>query len=137
MSTRNFLRGLKGSRNVRLTAPSPSMSWLFRKCGSLDVSESYRRPGPVIRRVLLFMCIYILFVHKLVAWGAMLQAALWRVWVPMLTMNIFNLSNPSGRAMALGLTLTEVTTRKYFWGVERGLLVRLATWPPSVGRFST
>jgi hypothetical protein len=40
--------------------------------------------------------------------------------------------------MALGFTqpLTEMSTRKCFWGVERGRRARLITSPPSVSRLS-
>jgi hypothetical protein len=38
--------------------------------------------------------------------------------------------------MALGLTqpLTEMSFRKYFWGVQRGRRVRLTDSPPSLSR---
>jgi hypothetical protein len=40
--------------------------------------------------------------------------------------------------MALRLTqpLTEMSARKCFWGLERGLRVRLTTVPPSVSQLS-
>jgi hypothetical protein len=46
MSIKNF-RGLKDDRFVKLTTSPTFVSRRFRKCGNLEVSQSYGPPQPV------------------------------------------------------------------------------------------
>jgi hypothetical protein len=66
----------------------------------------------------------------------MLQAGRSWVRVPMGSMIFFNLPNPSSHTLALELTqpLTEMSIRKYLWGIESGRRLKLTTSPPSVSR---
>jgi hypothetical protein len=71
----------------------------------------------------------------------MLLAGWLRVRVPMRSMNLFNLPNPSGRTRPWGFTQPPIersiiNSRKCFWGVEHGRSVRLTTSQPSVIRLS-
>jgi hypothetical protein len=60
MSTRNLPggRGVKSSWRVRLTASAPPVSWLCRKCGSLDVSQPYGPSRSLTGRAVSFALLY-------------------------------------------------------------------------------
>jgi hypothetical protein len=63
MSIRN-LPGVKSGWNLKVTS-LPFATCLSRKCGSLDVSQPYRLPWPVIRINLLLLIYYNGFVFYL------------------------------------------------------------------------
>jgi hypothetical protein len=57
---------VKGSQHVRLIALLPSVSWLSRRCGSLDVRQPHGPSRPVTGIALLFfyeitLCVWVTF----------------------------------------------------------------------------
>jgi hypothetical protein len=83
--------------------------------------------------------IYANWAHgSVVGWSAMLQAGRSHIRIPMRSLNYFGLPNPPNHTVVLGFTqpLTETSTLKGFWGVERGRCVSLTTSLPFVSLFS-
>jgi hypothetical protein len=95
MSTRN-LPGGKGSRCISLITSPPSVSWLNRKCGSLDISQPYESPWPVNGDSFTFLTQKLIFCH--LWWpleGIMhLWTLFWRSWH---VMTQFCISSPVRR----------------------------------------
>jgi hypothetical protein len=47
-------RGVECGRHVRLTTSLPSVSWLSRQCGILNISQLFRPPRPIMGIPLLY-----------------------------------------------------------------------------------
>jgi hypothetical protein len=70
---------------------------------------------------------------RVVGWGTKLQVGRSRVRVLMKSLDFYNVSNRPNRIMALGSIqpLTEMSTRKCFWGLWSSWCVGLTTmWDP-------
>jgi hypothetical protein len=93
-----------------------------------------------------FLCMYVSSYHLtmhlpiyLYSWLAIKLSTIYpATYLPISPPNsifiIWPLPNPSSRTVILEFTqpLTEMSTRKYFWEVERGRLIMLAISPPSL-----